>query len=265
MIFYTVSAETRNNILKISFLDIGQGDSIFIESPSGNQVLLDAGPDKSILSALGRVMPIYDRSIDMIIATHPDADHIGGIPEVMKNYSVANYIYNGATGTTGIFQELVRVVDEQKIPTHIARRGEVIDIGGGAHLDILYPDRDPYGTDTNEFSIVAELIYGDTKVILTGDAPTDVEDRLVGIDHEKLKSDILKVAHHGSRNSLSPAFFSSVNPYWAVISSGKDNRYGHPHKEIIDSLDSMGINILITSDVGDVNFVSDGKNLNMLQ
>lgn len=261
MIFYTVSAEKRNSLLKVSFLDIGQGDAIFIESPTGNQFLIDSGPGKSILNALGRVMPIYDKTIDMVLATHPDADHIGGILEILKNYTVGAYVYNGAIGTTGIFRELDSNISDLNIKTDIVRAGEVIDLGGGAYLKILYPNSNPKGTDTNKYSILAKLYYGNSTFLFTGDAPTDVENYLVKNIGEELNSDVLKVAHHGSKNSLSGQFLSAVSPEYSIISAGKDNRYGHPHKEIIESLNNINSNILGTYDFGDIYFISDGEYL----
>jgi len=263
MIFYTVFAEARSNLLKVSFLDVGQGDAIFIESPTGNQFLIDGGPDKSILNALGRVMPFYDKTIDAVLTTHPDQDHIGGIPEVLKNYTVDEYMYSGATSSTGTFTELENEILEKNIKTEIARAGVLIDLGGGAFLKILYPVSDPKGTDTNEYSIVAKLYYGNSTFLFTGDAPTDVEQYLAGTLGKDLKSDVLKVAHHGSRNSLSPEFLSAVLPLYSIISAGKDNNFGHPHKEIIDFLNSIKSNILGTYDSGDIYFVSDGQNLNV--
>ncbi|MBA4319961.1 MAG: competence protein ComE [Flavobacterium sp.] len=260
MIFYTVFAETRNNLLKVSFLDVGQGDAIFIESPSGNQFLIDGGPDKNILNALGRVMPFYDKTIDMVLVTHPDQDHIGGIPDVLKNYTVETYISSGATSSTGTFIELENEITKSNIKTEIARAGEIIDLGGGVYLKILYPNSTPKGKDTNEYSIVAKLYYGDSTFLFTGDAPTDVEDYLAKTLGKELKSEVLKVAHHGSRNSLSPEFLSAVSSQYSVISAGKDNRYGHPHKEIIDFLNSIKSKILGTYDLGDIYFVSDGQN-----
>jgi len=261
MIFYAVINESRGNILQVSFLDIGQGDAALIESPTGNTFLIDGGPDKSILNALGRVLPFYDKTIDVVLATHPDADHIGGIPEVMKNYSVKKFVYNGATSSTGIFRELEKEITDKKIKTEIVRTDEVFDLGGGALLKILYPDTDPKGTDTNEYSIVAKLYYGDSTFIFTGDAPTDVLNYLTQTDGKELKSDVLKVAHHGSRNSLSPTFLSAVAPEYSVISAGKDNSFGHPHQEILDFLNSIQSKILITYNLGDIVFTSDGQTL----
>jgi len=261
MIFYTVFAETRGNVLKVSFLDVGQGDAIFIESPTGNQLLIDGGPDTTILNALGRVMPFYDKTIDAVLVTHPDQDHIGGIPEVLKNYTVGEYISNGATSSTGTSLELQNDLKEFNVKKEIARAGEIIDLGGGAFLKILYPVSAPKGTDTNEYSVVAKLYYGDSTFLFTGDAPTDIEQYLAKTDGKELKSDVLKVAHHGSRNSLSPEFLSAVAPEYSVISAGKDNRYGHPHQEILDFLNSIQSQILITFNLGDIYFVSDGQTI----
>lgn len=261
MIFYTVSAEVRSNLLRVSFLDVGQGDAIFIESPTGNQFLIDGGPGISILNALGRVMPFYDKTIDAILTTHPDQDHIGGIPEVLKNYTVGEYIDSGATSSTGTFKELENEITKYNIKTEIARADEIIDLGGGAYLKILYPVDDPKGTDTNEYSVVAKLFYGNSTFLFTGDAPTDVEQFLAGTLGKDLRSDVLKVAHHGSRNSLSPEFLSAVLPTYSVISAGKNNSFGHPHKEIMDFLNSIKSNILGTYDLGDIYFVSNGQNI----
>jgi len=263
-IFYTVFAETRDNFLKVSFLDVGQGDAIFIETPTGNQLLIDGGPDKNILNALSRVMPFYDKSIDMIITTHPDQDHIGGIPEVLKNYNVLEYIDSGATSSTGTFLELQKEIEDKKIKTEIARVGEIIDLGGETYLKILYPQNELKSKDTNDNSIIAKLFYGDSTFLFTGDAPTDVEQYLAMTHGEELDSDVLKVAHHGSRNSLSPEFLSAVSPEYSIISAGENNSFGHPHKEIIDFLNIIGTKILGTYEMGDIIFTSDGENIKKL-
>jgi len=261
IIFYAVFTEDRGEKLKVTFLDVGQGDAALIESPDGNQVLIDSGPDKNIINALNRVMPFYDKSIDAVIATHPDQDHIGGLPEVFKNYSVGEYFNNGMTSDTGTFKEITQEIKDKNIKSEILREGETIDFGDGTYLKILYPNRKPSGTDTNEYSIVAKLYYGDSSFMFTGDAPTDVLNLLAVNDGVDLKSDVLKVAHHGSKNSLSPAFFSAVLPEYSIISAGLNNRYGHPHKEIIDALNDIKTDILRTYEIGDITFVSDGENL----
>jgi competence protein ComEC len=258
IIYYSVYAESRQGMLRVSFLDVGQGDAIFIESPNGNQMLIDSGPDKNILNALGRVMPFYDRSIDFVISTHPDQDHIGGLPEVFKNYSVLEYFTNGMISETGTFKEVEQEIIDNNIDTGILREGEIIDFGDGVLLKILYPNLPPEGKDTNKYSIVAKLFYGDSSFILTGDAPADVLDFLANTDGINLKSNVLKVAHHGSKNSLSPEFLSAVSPEFSIISASRDNSFGHPHKEIVDSLDYIKTNILETFNEGDIIFSTDG-------
>ncbi|MEI8123649.1 MAG: MBL fold metallo-hydrolase [bacterium] len=258
IIYYSVYAESREGMLRVTFLDVGQGDAIFIESPNGNQMLIDSGPDKNILNALGRVMPFYDRSIDFVISTHPDQDHIGGLPEVFKNYSVLEYFTNGMISETGTFKEVEQEIIDNNIDTGILREGEIIDFGDGVLLKILYPNLPPEGKDTNEYSIVAKLFYGDSSFILTGDAPTDVLNFLANTDGINLKSDVLKVAHHGSKNSLSPEFLSAVSPEYSIISASRDNSFGHPHKEIVDALDYIKTNILETFNDGDIIFSTDG-------
>jgi len=258
IIYYSVYAESREGMLRVTFLDVGQGDAIFIESPNGNQMLIDSGPDKNILNALGRVMPFYDRSIDFVISTHPDQDHIGGLPEVFKNYSILEYFTNGMISETGTFKEVEQEIIDNNIDTGILREGEIIDFGDGVLLKILYPNLPSEGKDTNEYSIVAKLFYGDSSFILTGDAPTDVLNFLANTDGINLKSDVLKVAHHGSKNSLSPEFLSAVSPEYSIISAGRDNSFGHPHKEIIDALNDVKTNILGTFNNGDIIFSTDG-------
>ena len=263
LIFYTVFAETRST-LRVYFLNIGQGDAALIESPTGNHFLIDGGPDKNILNALGRVMPFYNKTIDAVLVTHPDSDHIGGIPEVLDNYNVGEYISNGATSSTSISKQLEKEVLDKNIKKEIVRKDNIFDLGGGAFLRILYPNSDPKGTDTNEYSIVAKLYYGDSTFLFTGDAPTDVENYLVKTNVDDLRSDVLKVAHHGSINSLSPEFLSAVLPTYSIVSAGKDNRYGHPNKEVVDFLNNLQSRILITHNLGDIGFVSDGQEIREL-
>jgi competence protein ComEC len=258
-IYYSIY-ETHSGILKVAFLDVGQGDAIFIESPTGNQILIDGGPNGKVLESLGRVMPFYDRNIDAIITTHPDKDHIGGIPEVLNNYSVGEYFDNGAEAITATDKELKREIADKNIEYELAQSGELIDIGGGAFLRILSPDSEPRGSDTNKYSVVAKLYYGNTGVLLTGDAPTELENNLAKTFGAELKSQILKVAHHGSRNSLSESFLSAVSPEYSVVSASIDNSYGHPHKEILNFLQEISSKVLETFQGGNIIAESDGNN-----
>lgn len=258
IIWYALFRESRGGILTVAFLDIGQGDSIFIEAPNGNQMLVDGGPNKSVLSALGGVMPFYDHTIDVVVATHPDQDHISGLIDVLNRFSITAIFEPGANASTSAYQTLEKTIIEKKVPRILARRGMRIVLDEGVFLNILFPDRDVSNVETNTASIVAELQYGNTNVLLTGDSPQVIEKYLVSLDGKTLHSDVLKPGHHGSKTSSSPEFIGAVAPQYAVISAGKNNKYGHPHKETLDTLKQFGVSVLRTDRSGTIVFQSDG-------
>lgn len=254
-----VRIEDRDNTMKVYFLDVGQGDAIFIEAPNGVQVLVDGGPDAATVRALGRTIPFYDRSIDMLVVTNPDKDHINGFIDVLERYRVSHVVEPGTKTNTETYKLFRDRVAAEAAPTVIARQGTrfMLDPRRGAYLEVLFPDQDVSEWKTNDGSIVARLVYGGTSVLLAGDAPKETEEYLVaqGMD---VSADILKAGHHGSRTSSSAEFVAAVAPTYAVISAGKNNRYGHPHQEVVDILGSAAAEVLRTSD-GTVRFLSDGK------
>ncbi len=273
---YCAWREDRRGILTVAFLNIGQGDAIFIDSPAGNQMIIDGGPGKAVLRELSAVMPFYDRSIDVMLATHADQDHVGGLPDVLGRYKVNLFMETSNPGPSSSFEELERIVREREanntITKILARRGMIVDLGGGAELHVLFPDRDPIGMETNMSSIVAELVYGDNEFMLTGDSPLQIEHYLVSLEGalqgdfsggliSRLKSDVLKPGHHGSKTSSSNEFIEAVNPEYAVISAGLKNKYGHPHQEVLDILNKYRIKILRTDRDGRIIFKTDGKDL----
>jgi competence protein ComEC len=263
-IWFFIFRHGNNNYLKVVFLDVGQGDSIYIEAPNGRQVLIDGGPDAKLLLSLAKVMPFADRSLDMIIATHPDADHIGGFPILLDNYKVNSIIENGATSTSSIYSSLEDKISKDKVNKIIAHRGMhiILDDKKNIYMDILFPDRDITKLDSNEGSIVAKLVYGDNSFMFTGDAPIYTENLIEWNENNNtLKSDVLKLGHHGSRTSSSILWLEKVNPEVAIISAGKDNRYGHPHQELLDRLSFLHIPFLSTYEVGNIIFESDGVKL----
>lgn len=245
-------------LLCVVFLNVGQGDAIFIQSPSGVQMLIDAGRDGGVLRELGEVMNFSDRDIDYVLMTHPDADHIGGFVEVLERFVVLNIIRTSNTSDTDLWQRVESLIDSEKSEVHLARRGQRYDLGDGVWLEILFPDIDPTGLESNKSSIVAKLVYGDASFMLTGDSPKSIEEYLVLIEGEYLQSDVLKVGHHGSRTSTSELFLAEVQPTYAVISAGADNSYGHPHLEVTDLLFNYGVEIFSTAE-GRVVFWSDGE------
>lgn len=247
--------------LKVTFLDVGQGDAILIESPTGNQVLVDGGPNKKVLEELGKVMRNYDRSIDIVISTHPDADHIGGISDVFNAYEVLAVIDPGIVSETETYKTYIDLIEKEGAQYFIARRGQVIDLDDGVYIKIFFPDRDVSGVDPNAGSVILQVVYGETEFLLTGDAPKSIENYLVSIYGRALQSDILKAGHHGSKTSSSFEFLSYVNPETVVISAGKNNKYGHPHENVLDTIKKIGSEIVGTYDRGGVQFLSNGKEI----
>lgn len=254
----------NSNYLKVVFLDVGQGDAIYIEAPNGKQIIIDGGPDATLLSSLSKVMPFADRSIDMIIATHPDMDHIGGFPLLLDNYKVKSIIENGNISTSQISSSLEEKIIKKKINKIIAQRGMhiILDDKKNIYLDILFPDRDVSGFESNDASIVCKLVYGENSFLFTGDADLYTENLIEWNENEEtLYSDVLKLGHHGSRTSSSILWLEKVAPEIAIISAGKNNKYGHPHKELLERLLNLNIPYLNTADVGNIIFKSDGVKL----
>lgn len=250
--------QTRD-ILSVYFLDVGQGDAIFVESPAGHRVLIDGGANRLVVSQLGKILPFADRRIDLVLETHPDKDHIGGLPEVVSRYKVFAFIEPGVESDNSIDDELERRVADKDIPSFIARRGMVIDFKDGAVLTILFPNQDVSRWDTNDASIVARLDYKESSFLLTGDAELRSEGILLSLNKGELDVDVLKVGHHGSRTSTSMRFAEAVTPEYAVISAGKDNRYGHPHEQVIGTLNKIGAEIFSTAEEGTIKFETDGE------
>lgn len=248
--------------LHVHFLDVGQGDAIYIRAPSGRDLLIDAGIGAAVLRRLAEAMPFYDRSIDVLLATHPDADHIGGIPHVLNRYGVGMFVEPGVESKNAVDDEIHRLLKEKGIERVLARRGMAIDLGGGAYFQVLFPEGDPAGMETNDASIVGVLRYGDTGFVLTGDSPSSVERMLVAAS-STLRVDVLKAGHHGSKTSSAEVFVRAVAPRWTVISAGCDNRYGHPHKDVLDTFERLAVEVIGTCERGTIRFESDGREVRL--
>ncbi|MES3032346.1 MAG: ComEC/Rec2 family competence protein [Patescibacteria group bacterium] len=244
--------------LTFAMLDVGQGDALFIESPTGTQIMFDGGPARSVSGPLSRVMSPFDRKIDAIVITNPDADHIGGFLDILKNYKVGEVFESGTINDSKIYQNLKQEIKNKNIPNILAKKGMRLDIGGGVVIDILFPDRDVATWSTNDGSIIARLSYGKTSVMLTGDS-TMLTEKIVlaGSPASTIKSTILKVGHHGSRTSTSHDFVQAVSPSYALISDGKNNNYGHPHQDTLTTLTSFGVKIFRTDLLGTIIFSCD--------
>ncbi|TSC78061.1 MAG: competence protein ComEC [Parcubacteria group bacterium Gr01-1014_24] len=207
-------------------------------------------------------MPAFDRRIDAIIITNPDQDHVGGFLDVLKVYKVDRVFESGTQTDSKTYQNLKTEIKNKNIPDILAKKGMRLNIGGGAAIDILFPDRDVATWASNDGSVMAKLIYGKTSVMLTGDATTKTENIILGENFkDKLTSTILKVGHHGSRTSTSYEFIKAVSPIYAVISDGKDNKYGHPHQETLNILTQFGVKIFRTDLLGTIIMKSNGENV----
>ncbi len=262
LVWYAVFAESRSG-LTVAFLDVGQGDAIFIQAQNGNQVLIDAGPNKDVLRQLSRVMPFYDRSIDMIISSHPHADHLAGLVEVLKRYDIGSAVESGTVQNTPEYQEWENVLADKKIPHFYGRRGMKINLDKDLYLKILLPAADVKNLDIHNAMLVSKLNYGKTSYLLTGDMEKPLENYLIFLEGSRLKSDVLKISHHGSNKSTSESLLGFSAPQYAIISVGKDNSYGHPHKETLDILEKFGVKILRTDELGTTKIKSDGENVSL--
>lgn len=258
-IWYAVATEDRNGKLTVVFLDIGQGDAIFIESPTGTQMMIDGGPGVVVLRELGKVMPFYDRSIDLLLVSNPDKDHMSGFLDVLRSFKVSAVIEPGTVGASADYRSLEDATEKEGAQRIVAERGQRLNLGGGVYFEILFPDRNVLGLDTNDGSIIGKLVYGTTSFLFPGDAPKAIEEYLAYLDTERLNVDVLKVGHHGSKTSTSEALLGFASPAMAVISAGKDNRYGHPHQEVLDRLKQFEVETFGTYERGIVVMESDGE------
>ena len=254
--------------LTVSFLDVGQGDAIFIEGPTGTQLLIDGGATRGVLRSVRKVMPFFDRSIDAVVATHPDQDHIGGLAHVLGRYAVQHFFEPGNSSQTPASLRLREALQEKGMKPIPARRGMRLLLGGGAYADVLFPDRDVSTAESNTASVVMRVVYGETAFLLTGDSPQSIEKYLVSLEplasgKSGLKSNVLKAGHHGSKTSSAEIFLETVNPDVVVISAGKDNRYGHPHQTVVEAIKSRGIGLRSTALEGTVLFTSNGETISI--
>ena len=255
-----LSFKQNTGELTVAVLDVGQGDAIFIESPTGTQLLVDGGPPRKVIGKLSKLMSPLDRRIDAIVITNPDQDHIGGFTDILKKYKVDQVFEPGTANDSTTYKNLQLEIENKNIQNILAKSGMRLDIGGGAYIDILFPDRDVSDWSTNDGSIVARLTYGETSVMLTGDSTAKTEEFLLkGVSASVVDSDILKVGHHGSRTSTTEEFVKAVSPEYALISLGSDNKYGHPHKDTLQTLAELGVKVFRTDLDGSIIMKSNGE------
>ncbi len=244
--------------LHVAFLDVGQGDAIFIQTPNGRQLLVDGGRYPSVaLDQLGRQMPFWDRSLDLALATHPDDDHVAGLVEVVERYRVSRLLTNGAPAADDPgYDALLAAADADGVPIHVAQTGEAIVLDEGVRLEILHAGG--AADAPNDASVVLLLTYGDFSLLLTGDAGTEAESAMQQ-SGRPLTADVLKAGHHGANTSSSAPFLAAVAPQVVIISAGADNSYGHPAPEMLARAAGVGAVVLRTDELGTIEVISDGR------
>jgi competence protein ComEC len=260
-----VAVSMPDNRLQVSFLDVGQGDAILIQKGS-QQVLVDGGPSpQAVCLGLGEKMPFWDRTIELVILTHPSADHVTGLVEVLKRYRVREVLYPDLAFESGVYDEWLRLIEAKEIESTLARAGQQISLGDGVVIEVLSPRSPPLSgteSDVDNNAAVLRLSLGEVSFLLTADMMREAEFELL-YDRANLRSTVLKVAHHGSDTSTTPEFLAVVNPELAVISVGADNDYGHPSAEVMARLiEKVGSeNIYRTDENGTIEFITDGERL----
>ena len=253
----TVSAKACE-CLTVSFLDVGQGDSILVTTPDGFEMLVDGGRDASVLRELSARRSFFDKEIDVMVATHPDLDHIGGLVDVLQRYSVGTILMIDNKGESDAAEAFSVAAPVEGAEIILADAGQTISLGEFVTLQIFAPTGDESKLESNTASIVLRVVYGSTSFMLTGDAPQEIENYLVKTYGTQLDSDVLKLGHHGSKTSTSDAWLDVVTPQYAVVSASLDNRYGHPHQDVMARVFKRNIQTSHTGTDGTVTFQSDG-------
>ncbi len=273
--WFLVLDDKDERALEIISLDIGQGDAILVKTPENQTMLIDGGPNNNVLSKLGEHLPALTKRIDIVLLTHPHADHVTGLVEVLKRYNIGAVILSGVDLKTDVYSEFLKVITEKNIPVVIAEAGEAIHFDKNIEFDILSPERagnlvfnkksegfSGAGNDVNDTSIVGKLMFNDFSILLTGDATFKIEAWLLAYG-ENLKSDILKVGHHGSKYSSSLSFLKLVSPKAAIIEVGAKNRYGHPSEAVLSRLKMINTNVFRADLNGDIKILTDGFTTNI--
>jgi len=246
-------------------LDVGQGDAVLLRTPKGHTALIDGGPGATpLLNGIGRNLPFWQRGIDLLVLTHPHQDHMMGLIEVLARYKVDQVVQTNFTATLGVQGEWMSAIERHAIPVHHARRGETIAFEGEPEvsLRVLSPTTPDTQTirgdaEVNNSSVVLSLSYGKHTLLLEGDAQAEAEHDMVRQEGARLYSQVLKVGHHGSDTSSTPQFVALVKPEVAIISVGRDNKYGHPSPQTLRTLQQYGARIYRTDLNGTVEVIAD--------
>jgi competence protein ComEC len=273
--------------LHIVFCDVGQGDAIYIKTPKGNDILIDGGPDDKVLGCLSSHMPFWDRDLEMVVLSHPQADHLTGLIPVVSRYTLRYFVTSPVGNTSLGYKKLIDLIANNGVRVKNVYTGEVIDFGDGTVFKIVWPEEkwakrnldlvsvgkkeflsaDGSGAvlgvtnlsgELNDFSTMILVQMREFDALLTGDGDEKIQD-VVLADNGFTKIEVLKVPHHGSKTAMTDKFLQTISSSLAVISVGKGNKYGHPAKETIEKIQTVGIEIKRTDKDGEIEVVSDGE------
>ncbi|MEK3935753.1 MBL fold metallo-hydrolase [Sporosarcina sp. FSL W7-1349] len=248
------STDAASKELKVHFIDVGQGDAIFIQSPNGKNMLVDGGPKSAGKHVVDFLKAKGVKKLDYVVATHPDADHIGGLIEVLNTFNVINFVDSGYVHTSQTYYELLSLIDKKEIKFNVAQVLDKIALDPHMIIRVLYADEN--AKDSNDASIVLKVTYNKVSFLLMGDADTAIEDYIRG--KYDVTATVLKNGHHGSNTSSSAAFISNVSPKVGVLSYGKNNSYGHPNSAVEGRLNKIGAKIYKTAVHCDITVTTDG-------
>lgn len=253
LVFVFAKADTET--ITIDFFDVGQGDAALITTPNDQRILIDGGPNNAVMAKLDRSIPFYQRKIDAIILSHPHADHLVGLIPVLKKFEVKDVYLTGVIQTTPEYLEFLNELKAKNIPTHAVTIGDNLDLGDNIKMEFYFPFKNLSGQrveNLNNSSIVSKLIWGKSKVVFTGDLEKEGQDELLATKPD-LSAQLLKVPHHGSKDSANESFLNAISPKYAVICVGKDNKFGHPAPSHLASL--KNVSVYRTDEDGDVQFI----------
>ncbi len=256
---------SASGTLEVYFFDVGQGDSELIRLPGGENILIDAGTSSTEDELVGELRSLGAETLDLVVATHPHADHIGGMAAVMDAFDVRQVVMprisESDTPTTKTYENLLQSIADKGLTITPAEPGDELLSSGGAVLTVLAPNGEDYG-DLNNYSVVLRLTYGEDSFLFTGDAEEASEEEMLSLDWP-LTATVLKCGHHGSETSTSPAFLDAVSPQYAVISCGVDNDYGHPDAVTLEKLEAAGAEVFRTDRQGSILASTEGSGVTM--
>ena len=250
-----IDAKAKENF-SVSFIDVGQADSVLIRNGNYN-MLIDAGNNEDGEKLVNYFKSLGIEEFTYVFATHPHEDHIGGMDDIINNFKIDNYYMSNKLSTTKTFMDVLDALDGRNLKYMVPNKGDTLKLGD-ANIKVIYPGDDK--SNINDSSIVLKVTYGKNSFLLTGDATSNVERKIY---NENIKSDVLKVAHHGSSYSSTDVFLDKVKPYYAVISVGKNNIYNHPSNKTLEKLNKRNIKAYRTDLDGTIVFISDGDNLSV--